>query len=140
MTVGNETEKSSSSGMLSTAGKKSSIDLIDLDGKVTTTKTISIKKSNIDAGTDIIRNITNFIDTPAEPRIKKLVQPGNNKIYQNKEGSAITDQKFERREEDIKEKESSQLHDIDCVEFLDSLNFDNAAIDDDYINYLDQTI
>ena len=40
----------------------------------------------------------------------------------------------------IKEKKSSQHHDIDCVEFLDTLNFDNAAVDDDYINYLDQTI
>ena len=42
--VGNETEKSSSSGMISTTEKKQFIDLIDLDRKITTTKTISIKK------------------------------------------------------------------------------------------------
>ena len=44
MTVGNETEKSSSSGMISTTEKKQFFDLIDLDRKITTTKTISIKK------------------------------------------------------------------------------------------------
>ena len=37
-------------------------------------------------------------------------------------------------------KKSSQAHDIVCVEFLNSLDFDNAAVVDDYINYLDQTI
>ena len=34
MTGGNEKEKSSSSGMISTTGKKTFIDLIDLDGKL----------------------------------------------------------------------------------------------------------
>ena len=71
---------------------------------------------------------------------EKLVQLGNNKKYENEEDSIFTDQKVERREEDIKKKESSKLHDIECVEFLDALNFDNAAVDDDYINYLDQSI
>ena len=87
-----------------------------------------------------IVNLPNFDDTPAEPKIKKLVQPGNNKKYENKDDSIFTDQKVERREEDITEKESSQLHDIECVEFLDALNFDNAAVDHDYINYLNQSI
>ena len=64
----NEKEKSSSSGMISTTGKKSFIDLIDLDGKINTKKTISNKKSNIDAGTVTIGNIPNFVDTPAEPK------------------------------------------------------------------------
>ena len=49
-------------------------------------------------------------------------------------------QKLERSKNDIKEKESSQLHDIECVEFLDTLDFDDTAIDDDCINYLDETI
>ena len=30
-----------------------------------------------------IVNLPNFDDTPAEPKIKKLVQPGNNKKYEN---------------------------------------------------------
>ena len=114
--------------------------MIDLDGKINTKKTKSNRKSNIDAGTDTTTNITNFVDTPAEPKIKKLVQPGNKNKYENEVDSIFTDQKIERREEDIKEQESSQLHDIECVEFLDALNFDNAAVDDDYINYLDKTI
>ena len=33
-----------------------------------------------------------------------------------------------------------QAHDIVSVEFLDSINFDNTAVNDDYINYLYQTI
>ena len=77
---------------------------------------------------------------PAEQKKTKIVQPGNNKKYENKDDSIFTDQKVERREEEIKERESSQLHDIVCVEFLDALNFDNVAVDDDYINYLDQSI
>jgi len=40
-------------------------------------------------------------------------------MIKNKDDSIFTDQKVERREEDIKERESSQLHDIECVEFLD---------------------
>ena len=107
MTGGNEKEQSSTSGMISTTGKKLFIDLIDLDGKINTKKTISNRKSNIDAGTDTIRNITNFVDTPAEPKINKIVQPGNNKKYENQEDSILTDQKIEWREEDIEEKESS---------------------------------
>ena len=78
MTVGNET-KSSSSGIIITTEKKSFIDLIDPYGKINTKKTISIRKSNIDAGTDTIKNITNFVITPTEPKISKLIQPGNNK-------------------------------------------------------------
>ena len=50
MTVENETENSSSSGMISTTEKKYFIDLISLDGKITTTKAISIRKPNIDDG------------------------------------------------------------------------------------------
>ena len=73
MTVGNEKEKSSSLGMISTTGKKSFINLIDLDGKINTKKTISNRKSNIATGTNTIRNIINFVDTPAETKIKKLV-------------------------------------------------------------------
>ena len=37
------------------------------------------------------------------------------------------------------EEKSSQLNDIDCVEFWDTLDFDDATIDDDYISYLDET-
>ena len=72
MTVGNEKEKSSSLGMISTTGKKSFINLIDLDGKINTKKTISNRKSDIATGTNTIRNIINFVDTPAEPKIKKI--------------------------------------------------------------------
>ena len=140
ITGGNEKEKSSSSGKIRTTGKNSFIDLIDLDGKINTKKTIYNRKSNIDSGTDTTTNITNFVDTPAESNKTKIVQPGNNKKYENNEDSIFTDQKVERREEDIKGGESSQHHDIDCVEFFDTLNFDNADVDDDYINYLDQTI
>ena len=109
----------------------------DLDEKINTKKMISNRKSNIGPGTVTIGNIPNFDDTPAEKK-KKIVQPGNNKKYENKDDSIFTDQKVERIEEDIKGKKSSQHHDIDCVEFLDTLNFDNAAVDDDYFNYLDQ--
>ena len=62
------------------------------------------------------------------------------KIKKIKDDSIFTDQKVERREEDIKEQKTSHHHDIGCVEFVDTLNFDNAAVDDDYINYLDQSI
>ena len=79
MTVGNKTKNSSSSSMISTTEKKPLIDLISLDGKITTTKTISIRKPNIDDGTDTNRNIANFVVTPADPKINKLVQHGNNK-------------------------------------------------------------
>ena len=129
MTVGNEKEKSSSSGMISTTDK----DLIDLNEKINT-------KPNIGPGTDTTTNMTNFDHIPAEQKKTKIVQPGNNKKYENKDDSIFTDQKVERREEDIKGKKTSQHHDIDCVEFLDTLNFDDAAVDDDYINYLDQTL
>ena len=108
----------------------------DLDGKINTKKIIS----NIGPGTVTIGNIPNFDDIPAEQKKTKIVQPGNNKKYENKDDSIFTDQKVERREEDIKGKKTSQHHDIDCVEFLDTLNFDDAAVDDDYINYLDQTL
>ena len=47
ITGGNEKEKSSSSGMISTTGKKSFIDLIGLDGKINNKKTIYNRKSNI---------------------------------------------------------------------------------------------
>ena len=139
MTGGNEKEKSSSSGMISTTGKKLFIDLIDLDEKINTKKTVSNRNPNIDPGTVTIGNIPNFDDTPAEQKIKKLVQHGNNKKIENKEDRIFNDQEVERSKKDIKEKESSQLHDIDCVEFLDTLDFDDAAIDDDYIKYLDET-
>ena len=61
----------------------------------------------------------------------------NMKIRKN---NIFNDKQVKRREEDIKEKKSSQHHDIVCVEFVDTSNFDNAAVDHDYINYLDQTI
>ena len=85
MTVGNEIENTSSSGMTSTTGKKPFIGLINPDGKITTTKTISIRKPNIDDGTDTNRNITNFVVTPADQKINKLVQHGNNKKIECKE-------------------------------------------------------
>ena len=125
--------------MISTTWKQKFIDLISLDGKITTTNTISIRKTNIDDGTDTNRNITNFVVTPADQKINKLVQHGNNKKFENKEDKIFNDQELERSKNDIKEKESSQLHDIDCVEFLDTLDFNDAAIDDDYIKYLDET-
>ena len=90
--------------MISTTEKKSFIDLIDPDWKITTTKTISIRKPNIDTGTDMIRNITNFVDIPAEPKINKLVQHGNNKKYENNEDSILNDQKVEWREDHVKGK------------------------------------
>ena len=68
MTCGNEKEKSSSSGMISTTGKKSFIVLNDLDGKISTKKMISNRKSNIGPGTVTIGNIPNFDDTPAEQK------------------------------------------------------------------------
>ena len=125
--------------MISTTGKKPFIDLISLDGKITITKTISIRKPNIDDGADTNRNITNFVVITANPKINKLVQHGNNKKIGNKEDMIFNDQEVERSKKDIKEKESSQLHDIDFVEFVDTLDFDDASIDDDYINYLDET-
>ena len=42
---------------------------------------------------------------------KKIGQPGNNKKYENKDDSIFTDQKVERREEDIKGKKRSQFYD-----------------------------
>ena len=71
ITGGNEKEKSSSSGKISTTGKKSFIDLIDLDRKINTKKTVSNRKSNIDPGTVTIGNIPNFDDIPAEQKKQK---------------------------------------------------------------------
>ena len=76
MTGGNEKEKSSSSGMISTTDKKLFIDLIDLDEKINT-------KPNIGLGTDTTTNMTNFDHIPAEQKKTKIVQPGNNKKYEN---------------------------------------------------------
>ena len=80
--------------MISTKGKTIFIDLIDPDGKITTMKTISIRKSNIDAVRDTIRNITNFVDTPVEPKINKLGQPGNNKKYEKRKVVFLTIKKW----------------------------------------------
>ena len=70
ITGGNEKEKSSSSGKISTTGKKSFIDLIDLDEKINTKKTVSNRNPNIDPGTVTIGNIPTFDDTPAKQKIK----------------------------------------------------------------------
>ena len=37
-------------------------------------------------------------------------------------------------------KKSSDYHDIEAVEFLDHINFDNGDLDDDTIDYLSETI
>ena len=66
--------------------------MIDPDGKITTKKLISIRKSGIDAGTYMIWNMINFVDTPAEPKIKQLVQLGNNKTCDNTDDIIFTDQ------------------------------------------------
>ena len=66
------------------------VSLIDSDGKITTTKTIFIRNTNIDTGTDTIENITNLVDTPAEPKIE-LEHHSNNIKDQNKEGSISND-------------------------------------------------
>ena len=71
MIGGNEKEKLSSSGMISTTDKKSYIDLNDLDEKINTKKMISNRKSNIGPGTVPIGNIPNFDDTPAEQKKRK---------------------------------------------------------------------
>ena len=67
----NEKEKSSSSGMISTTGKKTFIDLNDLDWTINTKKMISNRKSNISPGTVTIGNIPNFDDILAEQNKKK---------------------------------------------------------------------
>ena len=54
--------------------------------------------------------------------------------------SNFIDERVERREEDINENKSSQFHDIEFVEFLDGLDFNNYLIDDDYIEYIDEII
>ena len=40
----------------------------------------------------------------------------------------------------ILKKKISQFYDSKCVEFLDAMNFNNVAVDDDYIKYLEETI
>ena len=77
--------------------------MISLDRKITTTNTISIRKPNIDDDTDTNRNITNFVVTPADPTINKLVQHGNNKKIENKEDGIFNDQVVEWSKKDIKE-------------------------------------
>ena len=44
------------------------------------------------------------------------------------------------REEGIKENKSSQSYDIECVEVLDAMDVNNEYVDDDYINYIDESI
>ena len=36
-------------------------------------------------------------------------------------------------------KKSSEYHDIEAVEFLDHINFDNGDFDDDEIDYIEET-
>lgn len=44
------------------------------------------------------------------------------------------------REERIKENKSSQSYDIECVEVLDAMDVNNEYVDDDYIDYIDESI
>ena len=40
----------------------------------------------------------------------------------------------------LEDQNNSNSHDLECVEFLDSLNFESIDIDEEYVNYLDQSI
>ena len=40
----------------------------------------------------------------------------------------------------LEDQNNSNSHDLECVVFLDSLNFESVDIDEEYINYLDQSI
>ena len=74
--------------------------------------------------------------------ISTFIWQCNNKKDQNKEDSIFDDQKVEQRQRGRykRGKKNSQFLESDCVEFLDSSNFDNVAVDNDYINYLDNPI
>ena len=39
----------------------------------------------------------------------------------------------------LEDQNNSNSHDLECVELLDSLNFESVDIDEEYINYLDQS-
>ena len=40
----------------------------------------------------------------------------------------------------LEDENNSNSHDFECVEFLDLLNFESVDIDEEYINYIDQSI
>ena len=40
----------------------------------------------------------------------------------------------------LEDQNNSNFHDLECVEFLDSLDFESVDIDEEYINYSDQSI
>ena len=40
----------------------------------------------------------------------------------------------------LEDQNNSNPHDSECVELLDSLNFESVDIDEEYINYLDRSI
>ena len=40
----------------------------------------------------------------------------------------------------LEDQNNSNPRDLECVKFLDSLNFESVDIDEEYINYLDQSI
>ena len=40
----------------------------------------------------------------------------------------------------LENENNSNSHDLECVEFLDSLNFESVDIDEEYINYIDKSI
>ena len=40
----------------------------------------------------------------------------------------------------LEDQNNSNSHDLECVVFLDLLKFESVDIDEEYINYLDQSI
>ena len=74
--------------------------MINPDEKFISTKVISIENTDIDSGTDTIRNITKVVYTAAEPK-KISAQHGKSNKIKSKVDSNFNDQKEERREEEI---------------------------------------
>ena len=40
----------------------------------------------------------------------------------------------------LEDQNNSNSHDLECVAFLDSLNFESVDNDEEYINYIDRSI
>ena len=58
----------------------------------------------------------------------------------NKTKFTVPKKKLKKTKSLLEDQNNSNSHDLECVEFLDSLNYESVDINEEYINYLDQSI
>ena len=103
-TIENEKDKSNTSSITRTTGKKSFVSLIDHGGKNGITKSIFIESTITYSGIDMTGIVINLVDTPIEPKQNKLVQHGNNKEIKIKKIIFVTIKKLNGERKILKKK------------------------------------